>query len=750
MKKAKLLLSTLAAMLIVFAVSAQPIYFQISDVMYANGDTELQFNVQTHTTVPATYFRDFQLFFDYDGGAFGTNIFANGNVYVTPVGIMLNPDPFLILGDLYNLVNPGADNGPTTFAVLTATAYPGSAGGAALTIPAFGTFPYNNEVPLAWVDWLQINITIADDVAFMPNVMLRHDKMDGGQYYTGTADATPIKYDDPGFYENDVITAWPGDCAYTWDGGGDGTSWEDAMNWNPDGIPDFDCETTIPDGSGAKGLITIGGAAATAALTVGSGVDLEILGGASLTTWGLFTNNGNFYVRDGGAYLDWAGFAGTGMVTVERFLPMMPSGTNAGWHLVGAPTNNEVTGNWASYWVKAWLETGNTYVDVDPCGGDATAGNCCPPSAFNVPLIPGIGFAVKKFDNYACGITIPGCAAAPTQDQMIEFTGTMANLNTGGGSIPFTASNFGVPGPQYDNWNLFANPYPASIDVEAIVFDLPNMAPTVNYYDEMSQSYVWYTQGAGGPGSQFIPPTQGVFCLATGAGNFTLTGAERTVAGAAMFYNDQAKTLKLEASNVAIGTVDHAWITFNEEASNGFDLTLDAKKMLAKNEMTPQIYTVSENAQYAANVMPAANVVPLNFEAMVAGTYTITAAETDFDHVYIVDAKTGVIQDLNANPVYTFTAEAEEDAARFTIHFTDISGALEANGAVVYGYGSEIHVNVMNPNAEVAIYNLVGQEVYRTNVNETFNVITMNDVNTYYVVKVYTENNVVTEKVYVQ
>jgi hypothetical protein len=333
---------------------------------------------------------------------------------------------------------------------------------------------------------------------------------------------------------------------------------------------------------------------------------------------------------------------------------------------------------------------------------------------------------------------------------MIEFTGTMANLNTGGGSIPFTASNVGVPGPQYDNWNLFANPYPASIDVEAIVFDLPNMAPTVNYYDEMSQSYVWYTQGAGGPGSQFIPPTQGVFCFATGAGNFTLTGAERTVAGAAMFYNDQANTLKLEASNVAIGTVDHAWITFNEEASNGFDLKLDAKKMLAKNEMTPQIYTVSENAQYAANVMPAANVVPLNFEAMVAGTYTITAAETDFDHVYIVDAKTGVIQDLNANPVYTFTAEAEEDAARFTIHFTDISGALEANGAVVYGYGNDIHVNVLNPNAEVAIYNLVGQEVYRTNVNETFNVITMNDVNTYYVVKVYTENNVVTEKVYVQ
>jgi hypothetical protein len=742
MKKAKLLLSTLAAMLIVFAVNAQPIYFQISDVMYANADTELQFNVQTHTDVNATYFRDFQLFFEYSGGAFGTNIFANGNVVVTPIGIMI-ADPTNILAPLYELVNPGADNGPTTFAVLTATTYPGALGGAALTIPAFGVFPYNHETPLTYVDWLQINITILDNVGFTPDIYLRQDKMDGGQYYTGTADATPIKYDDPSFYENDVITSWPGGvCEYTWDGGGDGTSWEDPMNWDPDGIPAMDCAVTIPDGAGTKGLITIGSAAVTGVLTVGSGVDLEILPAASLTTWGLFTNNGNLWVRDGGAFLDWVGSAGPGNITVERFLPMMPSGTNAGWHLVSAPLNNETTANWASYWVKAWMETANMYIDIDPCGGDAVAGNCCPPSLFSVPLVPGLGFAVKKFDLYACGISIPGCATQPTQDELIEFTGTMANLNLGG-SMPFTASNVGVPSPLFDNWNLLGNPFTASIDIEMVTFD-PALAPTANYYNEASQSYVWYTKGFGGVGSQYVPPTQGAFFLAGGPGVQTLTGAERTVAGAAMFYNDQANTLKLEASNDAVGTVDHAWVTFNEEATAGFDWTLDAKKLLAKNEMTPQIYTVSNNENFAANVMPAANAVPLNFETMVDGSFTITMTDTDFENVYLADNNTGVIHDFSANSEYHFNAFADDNADRFTIFFK-LSDNME-NGASAWAYNDNIYVHVTNPGAEVVIYNVIGQEVYRGLATETISTIQMN-VSDNYIVKVFTAEGVMTQKV---
>ena len=76
---------------------------------------------------------------------------------------------------------------------------------------------------------------------------------------------------------------------------------------------------------------------------------------------------------------------------------------------------------------------------------------------------------------------------------------------------------------------------------------------------------------------------------------------------------------------------------------------------------------------------------------------------------------------------------------------------LEANTIRIWSNKQNILINFPgSTNGNIVVFNMMGQEVISTDIEAGLNVIPVNKVNTYFIVKVSTSNNVVTEKVYIK
>ena len=74
-----------------------------------------------------------------------------------------------------------------------------------------------------------------------------------------------------------------------------------------------------------------------------------------------------------------------------------------------------------------------------------------------------------------------------------------------------------------------------------------------------------------------------------------------------------------------------------------------------------------------------------------------------------------------------------------------------ASGGLDIKLPENIYVNVPETaNGDIIVFNMMGQEMVRTDIAPGLNVIPMENVNTYYVVKVLTSNSAVTGKVYIK
>jgi hypothetical protein len=164
----------------------------------------------------------------------------------------------------------------------------------------------------------------------------------------------------------------------------------------------------------------------------------------------------------------------------------------------------------------------------------------------------------------------------------------------------------------------------------------------------------------------------------------------------------------------------------------------------------PALYTTSGAQQLAIDVQSATEQVPLSFQTETPGTYTIAAFETStFAEVYLQDLNNGEVTDLLAGS-YEFNHTSGNH--NFIIHFAPVGiNELSANNVKIWSNENNIIVNVpANVTGEIAVYNLMGQEVVRTDIEGIQTEIEVSEVNTNYVVKVINESNAVTGKVYVK
>jgi hypothetical protein len=272
-------------------------------------------------------------------------------------------------------------------------------------------------------------------------------------------------------------------------------------------------------------------------------------------------------------------------------------------------------------------------------------------------------------------------------------------------------------------------------------------------YDDVTQNYLSWVFGSGNANDGYVVPTQAVFFHGDGSQatmSMTMDPSE--------LYHSNYPFTKSEVTDLLALKVtgefssDETFIRFLEDATLAFDGKYDAYKLMSGAEYVPSLYTHAGDDILSINSQPETNMVPMSFTTGQDGTFTIEATETsEFSHVVLEDKFTGEQTDLLAGS-YTFDFTTGDLADRFIVHFTPLGiGELGANSVKIWARDNNIIVNVpAQVTGQIAVYNMMGQEIVNTDIDSVETQIPVSDVNTYYVVKVISDSNAVTGKVYVK
>jgi hypothetical protein len=345
-------------------------------------------------------------------------------------------------------------------------------------------------------------------------------------------------------------------------------------------------------------------------------------------------------------------------------------------------------------------------------------------------------WSVNFASDYPDPVCVPPLPAGT--GMQVEFVAPLAGVHTGNYG---KALGFGVY--PYGQWNMVSNPYPSGLDVNTIAFGANTVAATY-FYDGCAGNYVYWATGMG---SYVMAPTLGFFVETVGADVFTVGNASRAHNADWFWKGDVANLLTLKANGEGGSDVLH--VRFAEDVTANFDLNGDAHKLFAETANMPQIYTFAGTEKLAINALPETALVHMGFVANGAGTYTIEAIETsEFANVVLEDGLTFVQTDL-LNGSYTFNYT--EGEYPFVIHFTPLgTPEHDANSINIWAANQTIYVQAPATNGDIVVYNMMGQEVVKTAIQPGLNVIPMENVNTYYIVKVLGSDITETGKVFIK
>lgn len=501
---------------------------------------------------------------------------------------------------------------------------------------------------------------------------------------------------------------------YLWIGGTSG-DWENAANWCG-GVPGQSTDVVIPTGT----TVNITSAPASPAkchnLLVSAGAALVINAGKALSVTGLLTNNATAGIvlksdaTGTGSLID-NGLAGSGTAQAECYLKKYNVINDGMYHFLSAPVSGQAIfpnfsnppGNFTDDFYKldeptyTWVSFRNTGNVVNPL--------------FETTLTRGRGYLV-----------------AYNADVTKIFTGTLnsGTLTAGSGlpAISYTAAEGSQAG-----WNLIGNPYPSAIDWDNVSASQSyNLDNAVYVYDNNSQTYKTWVGGFGSLTGGIIPPMQGFLVKAHGASPSLYLENQDRVHSGNLYYKARASVDNaLSISVTGNAHADETSLRFAEGATAGFNPQWDAYKLFGGPE-APNLYTTSGNDRMAVKTLPLSAMpgnVPLSLRAASPGTYTLTTdginTFTQGTEIRLEDRKTGFIQNLNNNPVYTFTVTENDNPDRFVLHFQDITSTgrqAQANNFRVTQHQRMISV-ATDPGmqAELTLSNILGQPVLHSRTN---------------------------------
>jgi len=358
--------------------------------------------------------------------------------------------------------------------------------------------------------------------------------------------------------------------------------------------------------------------------------------------------------------------------------------------------------------------------------------------------------------------------AYPDSRRLTTFRSQVPGLNTGSLSYPVTYTESGSQG-----WNLVCNPYPSAIDWNATSgWYNTNLDPTIYLYDGQNSRYMTYnsnTQTGTNGGSRYIPPLQGVFVHCTANGQWSLDNNVRVANYQKFLKGENTNDNKSNQLNLMIsgnGYTDETVIAFRDDATKGFDNSLDAYKLANPESKVPQINTKTlddKTVRTAVNFLPTSlmksSTVPLEFSVGVKGNFTIAASNLNLSDpsvdVTLEDVKNKTFTKLNSSS-YTFSSDSTTNNVRFMVHFGPLTTSVNEKNIInnINIYADHSNIVIQNNSSSpdkgiVVVYDVLGKEIMSENIepNTVSRIDLSNDGQAIYFVKVIIDSQTVTKKV---
>jgi hypothetical protein len=271
------------------------------------------------------------------------------------------------------------------------------------------------------------------------------------------------------------------------------------------------------------------------------------------------------------------------------------------------------------------------------------------------PLIKGIGYSLYF-----------------TRTTVLDITGTYDHSYVH--NVTFTNTANG--------WKFVGNPYPSTIDWDAVSgWTKTNLNNAVNYWEGSSGQYISYVSGvgttAGGKtADQYIPAMNGFWVQTTGTGGATsilnMTSNVRSSVPMTLYRDvDMSNVYSLTISN---GTVtDEAIIRFNDASDPSFESEVDANKLINTGSI-PSVASTMVGSTMSINTMPVPTTVteiPLYVKVASNGNYTLTWSSKNNPlygvQLFLYDKKLGTSTAIVENVAYTITQSTTDSTNRYML-----------------------------------------------------------------------------------
>jgi hypothetical protein len=412
--------------------------------------------------------------------------------------------------------------------------------------------------------------------------------------------------------------------------------------------------------------------------------------------------------------------------TIERYIAAADWNVDGdGWHLLSSPAASQtIEGDWTpsgagndfdfygfSEPEQEWINFKNTTV---------------PPTwaVFNGPdFAPGRGYLV-----------------AYEQAGTKTFTGAINVENVANISITRSGT------PDNDNhygWNLVGNPFASALTWTGSVAG-NNLGGVAKVWNETTMAYVDITAGSA------IPSANGFFVSATDATGIVSLHSFNRVHSSQNWYKSNDERILLVAGDQQVNSAQQSVIRFNEEATPGYDAMFDAYFMAG---YAPMFYSVADEKRFSTNTLPEMSSgmsIPLGFHKNSHSDFFIEMQESIEDIIiYLTDLKEDVTQNLSEEPVYYFSASADDNPDRFVLSFATVSvpEVLKKGLLQAYTYGDMLYVLNPSEKATVELYGVQGQLIMSRDVGQGVNSIPLAVPNGTYIVKMFNANEAATRKV---
>jgi hypothetical protein len=477
-------------------------------------------------------------------------------------------------------------------------------------------------------------------------------------------------------------------------------------------------------------------------------------GTVSIATGATLATGGNLILKsdaNGTASIGNSAGTITGNLTVERYIPALRK-----FRFLAAPVVGATAANWRNNGVNTAgigthiTGTGGAANNFDPsttnaasafgynealAGNDVTVGSGATSDPGWTAFVDGNTEALsngKGFRVFVRGdrtISLDGIGSVTPTNTTLSVTGTYPANSV---SIATTKTNSNTN----SGFNLVGNPYPATIDWNAVTKGA-DISTTYTTYNPSSGAYVSWN-GTTGDASQYIASSQAFFVQQTGvAGGITIAEANKVSNAAGNYFrNKLADHLKISMKYDS-ANYDAAYIHFRSDAQNDFD-TYDGLKFQNAGVNIASVGT--DGKRYNINSLASLNQtteIPLSVLGSV-----LTNFELKFDDVqtfknhelYLIDNYLNKMLALSDG--FTYPIELSSDSAsvkdgRFKIVFVQKATGIQNNNKNTNAFilypnpaANSIHLlldakNTNNENVSFEIFNQLGARLQQGNLDFT-------------------------------